>query len=145
LTAFFDELPGGLMLYRYDQPLFANRAFLVATGFSDLDDLIAAGGLGSLSLGTAADATSPSVPTGQALTIVGRDSAATPIAARLIPVPWGGENALALVLDQSAAPDPGEWTELAMRRCEAQIRELRAIIETAYDGLIVLSRDRLIL
>lgn len=144
LTAFLNELPVGLMVYRYDQPLYANRAFLAATGFSGLQDLIQAGGLDSLSV-TEADAASGADQTGQALTIVGRDRTRAPMAARLIPVPWTDEGALALMLLQPAVSDHNKRTEFALRRSEAHIRELRAIVDTGFDGLIVLSREGLIL
>jgi len=145
LTTFLDELPLGLMVYRYDQPLYANRAFLAATGFCGLQDLIQAGGLDSLSVGIDPDAGAGPGQIGQALTIVDRGRTRAPIAARLIPVPWTDESALALVLLQAAASDHNERTEHALRRSEAQIRELRSIVDTTFDGLIVLSREGLIL
>lgn len=145
LAAFLNELPVGLMIYRYDQPLYANRAFLAATGFSGLEDLIQAGGLDSLSVAIEADAASGPDQIGQALTIVGRDSQKTPIAARLLPVPWSEGSALALMLPQPAEADHNRRMERALRRSEAHIRELRAIVDRGFDGLIVLSREGLIL
>ncbi|MEZ5787473.1 MAG: PAS domain S-box protein [Xanthobacteraceae bacterium] len=143
-TAFLNALPVGLMVYRYDQPLYANHAFLTATGFSGLEDLIQAGGLDSLEVGIGASVATGADEAGQALTIVGRDRTKAPIAARLVSVPWTDENALALVL-QPAVSDHNKRTELALRRCEAHIRELRAIVENGFDGLIVLSRQGVVL
>ena len=44
----FDRLPSGVLIYRLDQLIYANPAFLQATGHGRLDDLIEAGGLDSL-------------------------------------------------------------------------------------------------
>lgn len=144
LTAFLNALPVGFMVHRHGQPLFANRAFLAAIGYSGLDELIEVGWLHSLSIDTEADPPTGPGQIGQALTIVGRGGTELPISARLVPVPWDDESALALVLDQSAAPDHHERTEFALRRSEAQLRDLHAIIDTAFDGLIVLSSEGLI-
>lgn len=144
LTEFLNELPVGLMIYRYDQPLFANCAFLAATGFSSFEDLIQSGGLDSVPVGPDAESAAGRDKFGQPLTIIGRGGR-EPITARLMPVPWAGESALALVLTQPAVPDGDKSTELAQRRSEAQVRELRSILDTAFDGFLVLSRDGVIL
>jgi PAS domain S-box-containing protein len=140
LPPFLDALPVGLLVYRQGQPLYANRAFLAATGFSRLADLAEAGGLDGLPDGI--DVAIGLGPVAPLVTIIGRGGTTAPIAARLIAVPWGGKSALALVLlHQADASDQIEVASLALHRSEAQLGELRAIIDTAFEGLIVLSRD----
>lgn len=146
LALFLDGLPFGLLVYRHGRALYANPAFLAANGFSGLNDLIAADGLDGLPADIDADAASGTGQIGQLVTINIGHSAKVPITARLIAVPWAEENALALVLlHQADESDHNAAAELALRQSEAQLRELRAIIDTTFDGLIVLSRDGLII
>ena len=85
----FDRLPAGVLIYRLDQLLYANPAFLRAVGHRYLDELIEAGGLDTLFLApdsTAADA-APGKPFALTLDPAGR----VRIEAELIPVHWESE------------------------------------------------------
>lgn len=152
LATFLDKLPVGLLVYRPEEPLYANRAFLAATGFSGLEELAAGGFASKFAAADDVDAG------GQALTVIGRAGVEAPIAAKRITVPWGEEQALALVLaDQPAAADGGGRGASAAPSgppsgppsglpngpgdSEGQIRELRAVIDAAFDGLVVLTHD----
>ena len=64
---------------------------------------------------------------------------------RLYSVPWHGESALMLVLVRTAAADRLRDSEIALRAAEAETRELRSILDTATDGVIVVDRDGLVL
>src|SRR4029077_15904597 len=56
-----------------------------------------------------------------------------------------GESALMLVLVRSAGAERLRDSEIVLRATEAEIRELRAILDTATDGVIVTDREGLVL
>ncbi len=141
LVAFLERLPVGFLVYRFDQPIYANPAFLETTGHTGLESFIEAGGLDSLFVDAGTSATAGADKFGRALTILTRGGEKTPVAARLFHLPWNGEAAFALMLVRAVAEDRNRSTELALRRAEAQIRELRSILDTAFDGVIVLAHD----
>ena len=63
---------------------------------------------------------------------------------RLFNVTWNNENALVLMINTQARPPPSEQHDGgAMPRCggcEAENQELKAILDTATDGVLVLDR-----
>ncbi len=156
----FDRLPSGVLIYRLDQLIYANPAFLQATGHSRLDDLIEAGGLDSLLIAPD-NGTVDAVPGKPfALTIDGSDKVR--IEGELIPIHWEGEAAHALlthsparetVVAETAASDPAparaeplpaaaeDTVRKADLECaQAEVAELHAILDTATDGVVVLDR-----
>jgi PAS domain S-box-containing protein len=133
-----DRLPIGLLVYRGGRLIHANRALLDWVGYEDLGALAAAGGLERLFAEPTA-ALERAGETGQTLAI--NTPAGVPLAVegRLFSVQWGGASAFMLVLFQ--AGDRLERSDLALRRAEAEARELRSILDTATDGVIVVERD----
>ncbi len=161
----FDRLPAGVLIYRLDQLIYANPAFLRAVGHRYLDELIEAGGLDTLFLApdsTAADA-APGKPFALTLDPAGR----VRIEAELIPVHWESESAHALltktrgadaeapptgaapaeVTPAEVAPTPAELDEVnaevarlsaELARAKAEVAELHSILDTATDGVIVI-------
>ena len=80
----------------------------------------------------------------QALTIATNHGDQVPVEARLFTSPWDGESALVLMLTGvgSAGGDDRQKTfETALRHAKAEAREIRAILDTAADGVVVLDRD----
>ena len=147
-----DRLPLGLLAFRGDRLLYANRALLDWTGHEDLAALEAAGGLSGL-FDTAPAAGGGDVP----LTIVGAEGAPIRVEARLMSSPWEGGPAMLYVLHRSTAPaaTPDDLSaeaaaaealaderlrqaELALREAERSSRELRAILDTATDGVVLI-------
>jgi PAS domain S-box-containing protein len=65
------------------------------------------------------------------------------VEARLVSAPWGGETALVYVLRRAGAgiDERREAGELALRDAEAVAREMRAILDTATDGVALLDRE----
>ena len=135
-----DRLPIGLLIYRHSELLYANRAFLASTGYANLDALSEAGGLDSLFIGPdaiAADAAGG----GKTFALAGQGGDQVALEGRLIVVPWDGDSAFALVTTpiaaraQQAAPAPAQ----------DEAAELRSILDTATDGVIVLDPDGRIL
>ena len=136
-----DRLPIGILVYRLNHLVYANRAFLEWTGYPTLDALSEAGGLDSLFIETKAGA-SDGKNGGKALTISTQHGEQRPVEGRLFSIPWNGENALVLMLNTmpTAAAAGNKDTDAALRRVEDENRQLRTILDTATDGVLVLDR-----
>jgi PAS domain S-box-containing protein len=136
-----ERLPVGILVYRLDHLLYANRAFLDWTGYANLDALAEAGGLDCLFIesgtGLLGDAGGPGKP----LAITTRLGSKIPVEGRLLSVPWNGELALALMLTSSAAADRQKVSEAALRTAQAEIGALSAILDAAADGTFMLDGE----
>ena len=139
--AILDRLSLGLLVSRDNVPIFANRHLLDLTGFRDEDALHAAGGLAHLfgsTPGNASGAESVAVRT--------RTGTTVPATARVQRIEWDGLPAVLLTLqgDTRAVPEAADANEaakpasLAAARDDDERRELRAILETATDGVVVM-------
>src|SRR6202041_2643814 len=95
--ALLDRFPIGVLVYRHDALLYANRHFLETTGYDNLTALEAAGGLNSLFVERGADALAESTGA-QALSIMTRGGETVAVDGRMFSVPWNGASALALIL-----------------------------------------------
>ncbi|MFS8038242.1 PAS domain-containing protein [Xanthobacter sp. AM11] len=102
-----DRLPMGLVVQQDGEIAYANRTFLAWTGWSELDDLCAAGGLDAV-LGREANG---------ALLLNGRDGARMPADVRLVAAPFLGRPALLHVV-RRLEPQP-DREERAVARREA--------------------------
>ena len=136
----FDRLPVGILVYRLNTLIYANRAFLDWTGYPALEALTEAGGLDSLFIDTKAEPTGgDSKNDGRALTITTVNGQQKPVEGRLFSVPWNNENAMVLMIGtQGVAEDRGNAASL--RRLENENDELKSILDTATDGVLVLDR-----
>jgi PAS domain S-box-containing protein len=138
--AVLERLPVAILIHRGGLLIYANRAFLEWTGYSDLTALADAGGLERLVV-------EPGGPldringTGKTFTIATRGGDTLTCEGRLYTVPWNGESALMLVLVRTAADGRLKTSEVALRAAEAETRELKSILDTATDGVIVTDRD----
>ncbi len=181
-----DRLPVGVLVYRFDTLLYANRAFLDWTGHAHLDTLADAGGLDSLFVESGAehDADTEAGDAGKTLMIATPHGEKRPVEARLLSIPWEGETALALMLAATgqderikaaeaalqtaatslaareaelqttqAALEASEaslqaakttqqaseaWLRLAEAQAQAQAHELKTVLDTATDGVVVI-------
>jgi PAS domain S-box-containing protein len=155
-----DRIPIGVLVYRLDTLLYANRAFLEWTGHEHLHAFAEAGGLDSLFVEGGAESSGVS-GAGKTLAIATPRGDQLPVEGRLFSIPWEGETALALMLATAGAA-PGKTAEAkphaadqqlehtaarlaaaeaAVRRAEAQAHELKTALDTATDGVIVLEAD----
>ncbi len=128
--ALVDRLAIGLLVSRDNVPILANRHFLELTGFADEDSLHEAGGLRHLF------GHSPANASGAESVAVRRHDGTTFVAvARLQRIEWDALPATLLTLqsDARASKAPG-----ASNREDDERRDLRAILETATDGVIVM-------
>jgi len=134
-----DRLPVGLLVYRLNTLIYANRAFLDWTGYPSLEALTEAGGLDSLFIETKDDAAADDVKdSGRTLTIATVNGKQKPVDGRLLSVSWNNENALVLMISTPAAGEPSD--DLSRRRLGNENGELKSILDTATDGVVVLDR-----
>ncbi|RWC01551.1 PAS domain S-box protein [Mesorhizobium sp.] len=137
------KLPVPLLIHSGDDLHYANEEFLSLTGYDTLDQLEDAGGLDALFAdpydGSASDGTD------HALRLKTRDGQEFPIEAILRSVPWRGGKALMLVVrrsgDDEAAGAADDQTQPDTFELKARIAEMRTIIDTATDGVVLIGRD----
>ena len=119
-----DRFPIGVLVYRHDALLYANRHFLETTGYDKLSALEAAGGLNSLFVERGADTLAESTGT-QALSIMTGRGDTVAVDARLFSVPWHGASALALILTNGLNAVGRRATELALAAAETELRNAK--------------------
>jgi PAS domain S-box-containing protein len=136
-----DRLPVGVLVYRLDRLIYANRAFLDWTGYEQLSALEEAGGLDALFVepnGTELGANNGS----KSLTIATNKGDQLPVEARLFTSPWEGESALVLMLTNVS---DGRQQASEQKADAVAHDDLRAILDATADGVVVLDRDRSVL
>jgi PAS domain S-box-containing protein len=148
LLAVLDRLALGVLVSRDNVPIFANRHFFELTGFRNEDELHTAGGLAHLFSGPPNEGERC-----ESVAVRRHDGTVLPAAARMQRIDWDGLPATLLTL--KPAPDTAATRSLeaeqdaaieAMgrqhaddrRRDGAELRHLRAILETATDGVAVI-------
>jgi PAS domain S-box-containing protein len=135
-----DRLPIGVLVYRLDRLIYANRAFLDWTGYQQLAALEAAGGLDALFVEPAGNDLAADNGA-QALTIATNKVSQLPVEARLFTSPWEGESALVLMLMAVG----GRRAAAAAKPIDREPSELRAVLDATADGVLVLGSDRSVL
>jgi PAS domain S-box-containing protein len=135
----FDRLPVGILVYRLNNLIYANRAFLAWSGHPTLDALTEAGGLDALFIEIKDASTHDGA---KALTVASSENDHNPVDGCLFGATWNGENALVLILSPlpAGAVRQDRSAEIALRQAEAENRELETILDTATDGVLLLDR-----
>jgi PAS domain S-box-containing protein len=146
-----DLIPSGVLIYRLDRLLYANRAFLDRTGFESLHALQEAGGLDALYVEPGPASTSSASDEGMPLTIAHSADDRAPSAARLFSIAWDGDPAHALILQGTqiaaavtAPAQPVAPSEPAAQPAAAPAPTAgpyEAILETATDGIVLFDRS----
>ena len=139
-----DLMPSGVLIYRLDRLLYANRAFLDRTGFESLHALQEAGGLDALYVEPGPVSASSASDEGMSLTIAHSADDRAPSAARLFSIVWDGDAAHALILQdaQVAAPsEPAPPPAVAPPAVAPSAGPYEAILETATDGIVLFDRS----
>ena len=134
-----DRLPVGILVYRLNTLIYANRVFLDWTGYTTLDELADAGGLDSLFIENSDGARAKDKKGGRTLTISTVNGNQKPVEGRLFSVTWNGENALALMIE-TKSESGGKAAPAVPTDLDRENRELKAILDTATDGVLVLDR-----
>ncbi|MBN9218047.1 MAG: PAS domain S-box protein [Mesorhizobium sp.] len=147
-TSLLGKLPVPLLIHSGDQLYYANEEFLDLTGYETLEDLEDAGGLGALFADPYAD-DGASDGSDRSLRLRTRDGQEFPIDAILRSVPWRDGKALMLVVRRSGEDDAPvalhaageEQTQPDISDLKARIAEMRTIIDTATDGVVLIGSD----
>jgi PAS domain S-box-containing protein len=136
-----DRLPIGILVYRHSSLIYGNRAFFDWTGYDSLHTLNEAGGLDALFIETQDSPAQAGSNNGKMLTITTVNGNQKPVEGRLLSVPWDDENAMVLmIITHGVSDERSKQNEAALRRAEDENNEIRAILDTATDGVLVLDR-----
>ncbi|MFZ3227250.1 MAG: PAS domain-containing protein, partial [Xanthobacteraceae bacterium] len=150
-----DRIPMGVLVYRHDKLLYANRHFLEWSGYNNLAAIEAAGGLGRLFAEPAAEALAETVstapPLDKSVSIVTQRGDRLALDGRMFTVPWNGASALALIVsnghdssDHVAEDHVGTVARQAdgtLAATEKENQELKAILDAATDGIVTLDAE----
>jgi PAS domain S-box-containing protein len=151
-TSILAKLPVPVLIHSGDVLHYANDEFLDLTGYETLDALEAAGGLETLF----ADPYGDDAATDEAdhnLHLRTQQGTELPVDALLRSVPWQGGKALMLVVRRTGdeRPDPHPAPSRAdnivqpdTADLKSHIAEMRTIIDTATDGVVLIDRGGLI-
>jgi PAS domain S-box-containing protein len=147
-----DRLPVGVLVYRLDRLIYANKAFLASTGYEDLHALTEAGGLDALTVEAGAGSASSTSETGTPVVIAATSKSGPdkgePADARLFAITWDNEPAHALVFSGPRAEPRGEpriepapaiaITPVTVASDDTtQAEELGTILDNTAEGVIV--------
>ncbi|MCX8571881.1 MULTISPECIES: PAS domain S-box protein [Hyphomicrobiales] len=132
-----EQLPVPVLIHAGDVLHYANAEFLQLTGYTSVEELAEAGGLDALF----AESYGDQAGADHDMRLRTRDGDAFPIEAVLRSVPWHDGKALMLVVrrigDESADADTAEQ----VAELEDRLAEMRTIIDTATDGVVLIDRD----
>lgn len=143
-TSILDKLPVPVLIHSGDVLHYANREFLEFTAYDSVDELAARGGLGVL-FGDPYRDEGENDRADRKLRLRRGDGLELPVEALLQSVPWNGGKALLLALRKVGrmpvlAP-AATFTAEEKSELEARVAELRTIIDTATDGVVLIAND----
>jgi PAS domain S-box-containing protein len=143
-----DQMPVALLVHTGDRLIHGNPEFLKLTGYQTLDELADVGGLDALLQRQDLDDKRAEA---SGMVVVRADDEVIPVTARLQSVRWDDATALMLALmpaassnTQSERPDAEVVALQPVRqadqlaRLQVEVEELRAILETATDGVVII-------
>ena len=143
-TSILDKLPVPVLIHSGDVLHYANREFLEFTAYDSVKELAERGGLGVL-FGDPYRDEGENDRADRKMRLRRGDGLELPVEALLQSVPWNGGKALLLALRKVGrmpviAPATGLSVE-EKNELEARIAELRTIIDTATDGVVLIGND----
>lgn len=147
-TSILGKLPVPLLIHSGDVLHYANDEFLTLSAYDSLDDLTDAGGLDALFADPYSDDAADQ--SDHTLRLTTRDGQEFPIDAILRSVPWRSGKALMLVVRRSGEDEsPAAALHVAtdepvqpdVSELKSRIAEMRTIIDTATDGVVLIGRD----
>ncbi|ARQ56855.1 cell division control sensor histidine kinase PdhS protein [Rhizobium sp. Kim5] len=144
-----DQLPVAVLIHVGDALMHANPEFMRLTGYASLDALRDVGGIEALLQRRDLEENATGSGT---MMLVKADDTLTPVTARLQSVRWEDANALMLALmpvasKEDARADAGRSEARPERMVEkvaklqVEVEELRSILETATDGVVVIGTE----
>jgi PAS domain S-box-containing protein len=136
-----ERLPQGILIYRHEHLIYANRAFLDWTGYPNLTALADAGGLDRLFAErdnfTAKD--THEVAGTESPTITTFSGELKPIEGKLFSISWRNESALMLMITaQTSSREDNKTDEENRLLLESENHELKTVLDTATDGVLVI-------
>lgn len=147
-----DQMPVALLVHAGDTLIHANGEFLKLTGYSSLEALGDVGGLDAL---LQRQELEEKTTHAGGMVVVRADDVIVPVTARLQSIRFNDTSALMLALMPVAAEvEPPESTPAEvlplrpirsadqMAKLQVEVEELRAILETATDGVVIIGSDR---
>ncbi len=136
-----EKLPVPVLVHSGDRLHYANDEFFALTGYRSVEELAQAGGIGALFADPYEDDAEeePQQKADRHMRLKTRDGNEFPVEAFLQSVPWNGGKALLLVLSRAGEGFGGQSPLIA--ELEARVAEMRTIIDTATDGVVLMSRD----
>ncbi len=150
-TLLYDRMPLGILVYRLDRLLYANKAFLDRVGYADLQALTAAGGLDALYVEPGVDGGGSTSDEGTPVQIAATGRGDAPTEARLHSVSWDGDTAHALIFSAPrAAPagpapavsaPPAVAVPTALTETDTRAEELGTILDATDDGILIFDAD----
>lgn len=148
-----DQMPVALLVHSGDVLIYGNPEFLRLTGYASIDELAEVGGLDALL--QRQDLEGKTTEAG-GMVVVRADDVLVPVTARLQSVRWDNSTVLMLALmpvvaeTQGSADDGGAAAVIPLRapraadqlaKLQVEVTELRAILETATDGVVIIGAD----
>jgi PAS domain S-box-containing protein len=138
--AILDRLPNAVLAFRGDEILFANRALLEWTGMQSAETLARGGGLDALFVDPVSPSLDAAEPDTRPLSLRRTDGDTLPVQARLFTLTIANAPAAMLVLTRCERRASAAARTPPTQRDDGTTAELRAILDTATDGVIVLDR-----
>ncbi|GGH11477.1 hypothetical protein GCM10007036_08560 [Alsobacter metallidurans] len=136
----FDRLPIGVIVSRGEVPIVMNRTLLDLLGYETVDDFHRESGLDGLFRGRPAESLSANAE-GSTVMLTARDGDTIAVDARLQTIMWDDLPATLMSFRRAVETETLpklKAMELDLKRRSNDVRELRAILDTATDGVIVL-------
>ncbi|WP_105426496.1 ATP-binding protein [Neorhizobium tomejilense] len=148
-----DQMPVALLVHSGDTLIYGNPEFLRLTGYASIDELAEVGGLDALL--QRQDLEGKTTEAG-GMVVVRADDVLVPVTARLQSVRWDNSTVLMLALmpvvaeTQSSTEDGEAAAVISLRapraadqlaKLQVEVTELRAILETATDGVVIIGAD----
>ena len=143
LSVLLDRLPVGILVSRFGLPVFVNRTLLDWLDHRDAASFFIDGGLAQM-FGDEPVARPGEAAGSRDVLVKTRTGTTLPVEVRLQTIEWEGVAATLMTLRRT--DDAGPTSQIAslereLRRAERDSRQLRAILDTATDGVAVLDGD----
>ncbi|QFY59125.1 PAS domain S-box protein [Rhizobium grahamii] len=146
-----DQLPVAVLIHAGDDLIHANPEFMRLTGYGSLEELSDVGGIDAL---LQRHELTGNARGGSAMMLVTAEDELVPVSARLQSIRWEESSALMLALMPTAndgtvpakdiAPAEPRATDRMVEkvaRLQVEVEELRSILETATDGVVVIGSE----
>lgn len=135
-----DRLPIGVLISRGDVPIVMNETLLQWLGYGDADEFHAYGGIDRLFRGRVPDL-GPTYSDANAMLITRKDGNTLALSTHLQTVQWGDLPASMMTFDHISEHEYGDHERILIEAGLVEAHELKAILDTATDGVLVLDEQ----